>query len=278
MNRRVLGLVGSVALAAMGTFLVLSYVRGADDRAAAGEDRVEVLVVSDDVAAGERASDIGDRVASVLVPAKVQADNAVASLDQIDDELVTAVDLVPGEQILSSRFVTEEVLAEEVGLEVPEDLLQVTISLTPERAVGGQLLPGDLVAVVASFDPFQYGAVEPGEEEGEFLGSTGGEEGSGDSPTTGLQTPNSSHIILHKVLVTGIQLERLPAESDQTDAAEVGVELAPTGNLLITLAVDAPDVEKVVFTAEHGALWLADEPETASEEGTTVQTRRLIYL
>lgn len=286
MTRKILGLVASVVLAVVGAFLVLSYVNNADERAAAGEEQVAVLVVSDTIDAGERAADLSRKVATELVPARMQAEAAVASLDQLAGQ-VAAVTLLPGEQLLATRFITEEEREETVGVEVPVGYLQVTVSLSPERAVGGQLVPGDLVAFVASFDPFRLGAIEPTGAEPDDLArliiattnSQEGEEGSESStqPPSNLQTPNTSHIILHKVLVTAVQVERLPAETDREDAANVGVELAPTGNLLVTLAATAADVERMVFSAEHGSVWLAEEPERASERGTEIVHRGSIY-
>jgi pilus assembly protein CpaB len=92
--------------------------------------------------------------------------------------------------------------------------------------------------------------------------------------TLTLQTPNSTHLIIHKVLVTGVQVEELPTEStDETGA----VELAPTGNLLITLAAVAEDLEKIIFTAEHGSLWLALEDPEAPEPVTDIRSRENIY-
>lgn len=274
MKRKILGVVVSIALAGLGTFLVLAYVNDADERAAEGQERVDVLVVSDPVTAGEPAQSLVSKVEPLSVPVNAQATGAVASLDQLEGR-VAAVDLLPGEQVLEARFVTEESLAEDLGVEIPDDLLQLTVSLAPDRAVGGRLVAGDTVAVVSSFDPFEIGAIEPGEID-LFFGSAPepGDDGEDDRD---LKTPNSTHIILHKVLVTAVQIERLPAQLDREDAAEAGVELAPTGNLLITLALKAPDVEKVVFTAEHGSLWLAHEPEAASEAGTQIQTRGTIY-
>lgn len=280
MNRRVLGLVASLALATVGTFLVLSYVNNADERAAAGEERVEVLVVTTPVAAGEEASRLGGKVAAELVPARAQAAGAVASLDELGDR-VAAVDLLPGEQLLDARFISAEELEAQRAVEVPDDLVEVTVSLSPERAVGGLVQPGDRVAVFSSFEPFALGAVEPGSLEQVFGAFGGVTETNLEQPEnpfgSNLKTPNTSHIILHKVLVTSVQIERLPAAIDREDAEEVGVELAPTGNLLITLALDAPSAERVVFTAEHGSVWLAREPDAVSETGTQIQTRGTIY-
>ena len=40
-------------------------------------------------------------------------------------------------------------------------MVQVTLSLSPERVVGGQVAPGDVVAVFASFDSFPLNTLEP---------------------------------------------------------------------------------------------------------------------
>jgi len=274
MNRRLIGLAVAIALAAGGTFVLVNYVRAAEDRVLAGEATVPVYVVTDAVASGESADVIGQRVAVEEVPAKVRAAGSVTSLADLEGQ-VAAVDLVPGEQLLASRFVTPEVFEDLDAIEVPDGLLQVSLSLSPERAGGGLVGAGDLVAVLASFDPF---TVEQGfdDTEGEFaLFSFTAEE---DDPNARPQrTPNTTHVILHKVLVTSVQVERLPRETDREDAAANGIELAPTGNLVVTLATTAPDLEKVVFGAEHGTIWLAYEPADAPEGDTLIQTRLTVY-
>ncbi|MCZ6857885.1 MAG: hypothetical protein O7F70_07790, partial [Gemmatimonadetes bacterium] len=52
----------------------------------------------------------------------------------------------------------------------------------------------------------------------------------------------------------------------------------PTGNLLVTLAMEPDDVERTVFSAEFGTVWLAQESETAPDKATRIQTRGTIYL
>jgi pilus assembly protein CpaB len=169
---------------------------------------------------------------------------------------VAAVDLVPGEQLVSSRWVAPEAVGR-AG--VPEGLLEVTVSLDPERALGGQLRSGDSVAVLASFKV----------EEGSVPAAAGGEG-----------AKNLSHIILHKVRVTAVQIERTVSgltrkqSNDDKDAPAV----APSGKLLITLALDGASVERVVFAAEHGTVWLSAEPATAPEGGTKIVTPSNVYL
>lgn len=275
--RRAIGIVVAVAVAALGTLLLVGYVRGAEDRALAGEELATVLVVDRAVVKGTPASTLDRFVREERVPVKVLADGGVADLALLGD-LVASTDLLPGEQVVVSRFVAAEQLDENARIEAPAHLLEVTVSISPERALGGQLVPGDLVAVIASFDPFELNTFEPADlAPGEvldprelFIGSSGEDESSL------LKTPTSTHLILHKVLVTSVQVEQLPRAATE-DLPENAPALAPTGNLLITLAAAAADVERIVFTAEHGFLWLAAEGENAPEPVTPIQTRSSVY-
>lgn len=247
MRHRSLAMVGAIVLALIGTFTIVSYVQGADDRALAGESVVKVLVVQEQVPPGTPAVDLGDRVALEPVAEKVKADGAITNVKQLGSQVASAT-LVPGEQIVEARFVAASAYrASGTAVTVPEGLLQTTVALDPQRAVGGVLSPGAKVAVVASF--------------------------------TG---PEQSSIILHKVLVTNVQLaEDQDDGSTNTDNADSSNQAkpgeAPTGQLLVTLALDAAAVERVVFAAEHGTLWLSLDPASASEEGTRIQDRGAIY-
>lgn len=276
--RRALGVAGAVVVALVGTMLLVGYVRSAEQRALEGEELVPVLVLSDHVPRGTPAAAIVDDVTLEMVPLKVRADGGVSDLTVLAD-LVTSTDLLPGEQVVVSRFVTAESLATTTRIEAPSNMLEVTVSLAPDRALGGGLLPGDFVAVIASFDPFELNAIEPTDlEPGEiidpseiFVGSS-----EGDEQGLGIKTPTSTHLILHKVLVTNVQFEQLPrtrAEDLPEDAPPIG----PTGNLLITLAAPPEAIEKIVFTAEHGFMWLAAEGPDAAEPVTPVQTRATVY-
>jgi pilus assembly protein CpaB len=279
--RRILGTLLAVVLGVGGVLLLVGYVRGAEERALAGEELVTVLVAERAIERGEDAGLLTEAVREVEVPVKVRPDDAVTDLAALDG-LTAAVDLVPGEQLLMSRFVAPQELEANRRIEAPSDTIEVTISLTPERAVGGQLSPGELVAVFASFDPFDITAVEPGEgqpagvfepgEEGEttYVGTT---EGEGAPP----RTPNSTGLLVHKVMVTNIQIEQLPRTADEEDLGTDVPDFAPTGNLLITLAVPPEDAQRVVFTAEHGFLWLGAEPADAPEPALGIENRGTIY-
>lgn len=269
MDRKWIGVLISLVLAAVGTWVLVQYVNGADDRAREGVETVDVLVVSDTIPQGSSIQDVGDRVERQSVPVSARADGSVATLTSLQGT-VTAVDLVPGEQVIASRFVTPQQFAETQAFTVPDDLLAVTLSLSPDRALGGELATGDLVAVIASFEPFDINGVVPSDDPDGDVEPTVLEGAD-------LKTPNSSGIIVHKAIVTNVQVEALPAADNTASAEAQGVELAPTGNLLVTIAAEAPYIEKIVFTAEWGSVWLAIEGELAAEEFDQVQTRNLVY-
>ena len=52
MSRRMFGVIAAVLLGAIGTFVLVAYVRDAEDRAVAGERMVDVVVASSEIKAG----------------------------------------------------------------------------------------------------------------------------------------------------------------------------------------------------------------------------------
>jgi len=278
MRRRLLGTLAAVVMAAIGVFLLVAYVHGAEDRALAGEELVPVLVVNDAVDSGTDADGLVGSIRLERVPAKVRADGAVSDLDDLEG-LVATIDLFPGEQLTDARFAAAETLEAASEVEPPPGTLEVTVSLAPERAIGGQIQPGDTVAVLASFDPFTVGSTDPSEEGQEVEVGSGGSGvfvGTTDGGDAARRTPNSTALLLRRVTVTNVQVEQLPRTYEDEPPAGTP-DLAPTGNLMITLAVTPDAAEKLVFTAEHGFVWLASDPTSAREADRVVETRETIY-
>ena len=269
MNRRIIGVVLALVLASVGTWAIVQYVQNADERALEGTELVEVLSVDAAIPEGTPAEEVDSFVATTLVPADSRVDDALTDLGPVAG-LVTATELVPGEQVLASRFVAAETLVAARQFEVPDGLLEVTFSVSPERAVGGAIAPGDLVAFVASFNPFTLDAVEPenAQDLQEFL------EAPEEVEPVSLKTPNTTHITIHKALVTRVQVSSDSAAGGETES---GTDVSPSGGLLVTIAVDAPDVERVVFASEFGKIWLAREQVDSSEDGTQIITRANVY-
>jgi pilus assembly protein CpaB len=267
MSRRIVGFIAALLLALVGTVALVGYVASAERRALAGEELVEVYVVGSPVPSGTAAEEIEPFLTVEQVPLKVRAEGAVDNLPALTG-LVTAVDLVPGEQLVTSRFVERSAFADrEVGIDVPVDMIEVTVELDPQRAVGGLLEPGQTVAVLASFEPFKLsqGVIEL--EDGQVVGlpAAAAEEIEG-------STPNSTDLILRKVLVTAVQ-ERERRSSGGEPSEDQRLTTAPGGAIYVTLAVTPFDVERLVFAAEFGTVWLAVDREAVPEGGASGQTR-----
>ena len=268
MTRRVVGILIAIVLALVGTVALAAYVASAEQRALAGEELVEVYVVSTPIAGGTAAEDIEDLVIVERVPVKIRAQGAVDSLPALAG-YVAGVDLLPGEQLVVGRFVQRSEFAErEIGIDVPEDMVEITVELDPQRAVGGLLQAGQTVAVFASFDPFELSqTVIPVDGEAVPMPSAVADDIEG-------STPNTTDLLLRKVLVTAVQK---PAKSSSEDDDQ-RLTTAPGGTVFVTLAVAPFDDERVVFTAEFGSLWLAVERETVPESSEPGQTRGSVLL
>src|SRR5438874_1450119 len=106
-RRRVVAGVVAVLLAALGTMIIVLFVRRAEDRALAGEKVVEVYVADKIVPAGTKGADLKDLVRIDKVPVKVRAAGAVSDLDRLKDR-VAQIDLLPGEQLVLDRFISPD--------------------------------------------------------------------------------------------------------------------------------------------------------------------------
>lgn len=282
MKKRALGIGVALLLALVGTVLLVAYVQSAEDRALEGEEVVEVYVVGDMIRQGSFGDDIGGNVVLERVPVKVAIDDALAELTDIEG-LVATHDLYPGEQLSRRRFVERSDLSAYARTEpAPDGLLEVTVSLEPERVVGGSLQPGDLVAVVASFEPFDISGVTLPENFDASLTREQLDELEkiyfiDNKLLSGDEVGNTTHVLEHKVFITHIQEEEKPQTIDDDPDSVQSTALAPTGNLLVTVAVDAPALERLIFTQEFGSIWLAAEPADASEDGTSLVTRSNVF-
>jgi pilus assembly protein CpaB len=227
-RQKLIGIVASVVLAGVGTILLMTYIHGAHQQATEGEAKVGVLVVTEGIPKGTPAEEIAGRATLESVPATVAAQDAMGDLVRVAG-LVTAVDLLPGDQLVQGRFAT---VAQAGKAVVAPGSLEVTVLVGGLQAAGGKVRTGDSVAVLVSFED-----------------------------------PATTHLFLQKVAVTGVRTEAGVPVTTKPEAA------GPVGNLWVTLALDAPSVERVVFAAEHGSLWLAEQPTDSDEAGTKVQTR-----
>lgn len=150
MQRRLIAAIAAVILAGIGAVLLFNYVATADSRAMAGQQPVDVLVVTQPVKAGVLASELVGSVEKHQIPQVAVVPGALTSLDQVAG-MSTTTSLQPGEQVISSRF-AEPGTASDGTVTVPADMQEVTIALEPQRMIGGALTPGSRVAIYLSYD------------------------------------------------------------------------------------------------------------------------------
>ncbi len=230
MTRRVIAAVAAVVLALVAGLLVTGYVTAADSRAAAGYELTDVLVVTEPILLGGAAVE-GTNVELRQLPATAVVAGSVASVAKLGDRVANA-ELVPGEQLLDARFVDAN-LAMGKAVDVPKEMAEVTVVLSSERVLGGNIKAGDTVGVQASYE-IPQGA------------------------------PPVTSTLLHRALVSRVQGVTIPEESNGEPQAEDGIQ--------VTLAISARDVQRVVFAAEFGTLWLSLEQETTDIKGTNPLT------
>jgi pilus assembly protein CpaB len=150
-KRRLVAALAAILSAALGAVLLLTYVAGADRRAMAGMQPVQVLVATADVPTGTAGAAMADLVTVKTLPAAALAPGAVQDVTTLAG-LVSTGELKPGEQVLASRFADPATLADAGRPVVPRGMQQVSIDLEPKRVLGGDLVPGAHVAVITTIE------------------------------------------------------------------------------------------------------------------------------
>jgi pilus assembly protein CpaB len=164
----------------------------------------------------------------------VRGEGAITSLRDVRG-LVTTTNLVPGETLLKPRFAKPGEVTKGVGeVKIPKGYVEITLSLEPERAVGGLIKPGSVVAAIGTM--------------------------SGSSTAT---EDSTETLLVHQVLVTDIQIVNKNGEPTREEAKDV----APTRDLLVTLAVDSDTAAKILSFAENGNVWLGAEQKDSAVGG-----------
>jgi pilus assembly protein CpaB len=273
-RRRIIGIVAATFLALIGTFSLVSYVQSAKDDAVGQESLVDVYVVDDLVPQGAEPETIMSAVSVEQVPSRLVQDGAITDLDDVGD-LVAAIDLQPGDQLLAARLASRDLVFEEVT-----DKVQIAARLDAERAVGGALQKGDLVGVYLSFDPFdldEAGQQPESELAGDVSAAAAVEESSESStsdttPDGPAKTPNVTRLEFQHVLVTNVQTVSAPVVVEENDDGSQVLSQVSGNQYVVTLALSPEQSERFVFATEFGHVWLSIDPASVSDDGTRLVT------
>lgn len=237
MNKRVVAAVLAVLLAAAGIGALIVYTNGAQERAFRGTQTVTAFQVTDKVPAGTKASDLGSKVERVTLPRAAVPEGAVKSVDELGNKVSTAA-LVPGEVLVAGRFAASLEDTRSTTIDVPKGLQEVTVELASTRVLGGAVLPGDRVGVIASYEtPKIAGYI--------------------------------SNFAANRVLVLGVN-GGIP-----TDAA-AGQAPVSTGIMQVRLAVDSDVAIKVVNASEFGKVWLTRQGDDAKTGRAVIEPKDVV--
>ena len=244
MNRRLIGLVVALVLAAIATLIIVNYVQSADERAREAEELAEVFVAQEDITAGMSADDaIGQGlIARDEVPARAVPSGAIADLAQIEGQ-VASQDVFEGEVIVAGRF-GETVARVGDELDIPDGLQAVSVQVSVVPGVAGFVEPGDTVSILASIEG-------------------GGQEADPDDDTdaSGLRT----QFLLQNVEVLTVGQRVVTTEDGQQSSR---IERS-NDDYIFTVALEAEDVERLVFANTQGSLWFSLLPDDEQPEVDT---------
>jgi pilus assembly protein CpaB len=240
MQSRVLAILIAVVLALVATAAMVVYVNSADRRAISGQEPVNVLVAKDTIKAGTSGEDAQN--AGLIIQLQVPRKNVVAGALRFPTQLeqrYAAVDIVKGEQLLQGRWVGAEDVAGRRLLQIPENAQALSLGLDLTKQVAGFVTPGDKVGLV-----FSYKEKESSE------------------------SVDKTHFLLQNIQVLAVGATALPNGSSQS-SGRVNQGRGSQNLTAVTLAVPKEHVERVVFAAENGSIYLTLLPPNAKPQPNT---------
>lgn len=241
MNRRALAIALALLLAVIGTGAVLAYVSRADARAMAGLKPVTVLVAQQQIPAGTPAGTAWQEgsLRAETLPAQSVSPDAIRSITPDLASLVMSSVVMPGQVLLRPMLVPAALVSG--GLAIPGSMVAVTIPLCLPEAVAGYVHAGSQVAI---FDTFSSQSLSSSES-----CSQSGMSHQGQASGT-----VETRVVLPRVLVLAVGAA---ASSQGGSSSGLGAGSQSQGGVLVTLAVDQADAERVIQLTETGLPYLA---------------------
>lgn len=241
---RAVAVVAALALAAIATFGITTYVRGVEDRAFQDAELVEVFVATQDIPAGisaQAASEAGviDRENR---PRRAVPNGALSSLEQIDG-LVALESILEGEVLVIGRW--GDTVAAQAQLDIPEGFEAIAVQVGIPPGVAGFIRNGDRISLIAH-----------------VTGASVSEDA--DVQVEAADETRSQYLLQDiEVLSVG---QRVTTE-EGTDGTQ-----EQTGNVLLTVALQPEDAERLVFAINEAELYFTLLPEDAEPQNTPGRT------
>ena len=247
-RRRVLVIIAAIVLTLFGTFVLIAFVNSAENRAREGTDVVQVLVATEQIPAGTPASELANSRSITrreVLPSSVE-DDAVGDVNDLGNQ-VAVQDILAGQQIVDRQFGPPGQQRRTGAGRIPEGQEIVTVSLEPQRAVNGQIAEGDLVGVLVSLEDATAAGGEAGDEGESF--------GAGEDAFTA-------------TVLSGVEVTAVSGADPETGTTDEVIT--------VSLLVDQPAVERIVYGAEFGRLWLTRQSEGIPADRDELTRQRLL--
>ena len=235
MGRRIVAIFAAALVALLGVAAVLLYAHGADARAIASQQPVDVYVVKSVVPSGTTLKDAVQNglIVKTSVVEKGRPAGALTAVDGSNGGLYALSDIQPGEYVLGSRFGAKPVGTK--AIDVPAGQVAVSIALADPARVGTFLTPGSKVVLFDTFTPTDTSASGAGS-----TGKSGGQH---------------TRVLLDDVLVIAMGQTSLTPSAPATAGASGSSTAAPVPGALMTVAVTPADAVRLVHGIQTGNLY-----------------------
>jgi pilus assembly protein CpaB len=240
---KTIAVVLALLLAAAATIAIFLYVQGIEERAFEDAELVEVFVAQGPIEAGTTAGEAGDAglIARDTAPRGNVPVGAITQLEQIDG-LVAVDRILTGEILLRERWGSQEDVS--VAFEIPEGFEAIAVEVGIPPGVAGYIRAGDRVSLIATVEA-------PG-------ATTTDDEGNVTQQAGELR----SQYLLQAIEVLAVGQRTVQAEGEQ----------APQGSVLMTVALEPEDAERLVFAINNASLYFTLLPEDAEAQDTPGRT------
>lgn len=270
MRLRIILLFVAIILGVVAVFAVVSYVSSIRTSVEQEVEKVEVLIAAQNIPKETPVEVIMEAEAVILeaIPRKYLADGVLISIDSFEG-YVTAAPINKGEQITSTKFVKPE----QIGLAfmIPEDMVAVSIPVDEVIGVSNLINVGDKVNVIATFKPTED---ESGQaSQGNLQADIDDEAGGVFFGEEIVLEKEITRTLLWNVEILYVGTRIIIIEEEEQSGGMIGgqtkKESSSSDVRTVTLALSAEDSEKLVFTEEMGAVWLALLPVDGIERVDT---------
>lgn len=238
--KRFLSIGAALLVGVLGTVFVAAYANSADKRALAGQEAVQVYVVSKPVPAGTTAKKaVEDKlITKELIAKKAVPVDALVDVNGTYGQLVATTALQPGTVVLAPVFASK---TSDGVLGIPEGKLAVSVALDDPSRVGSFVTVGSHVAVYDTFNKL----------ESDKTGSTP----AGDKLAERHEFTRATRLVLPDVEVLALGAQTGTAKKE--DNGDQQQEVDQTSQVLVTLAVTQAEAERIIHVSRTGTMTFA---------------------